>query len=101
MVSYSTWFIFELIGLGAAPHLSEPQAFKIVSLQIMIEKTSTFRRIFHKNFHHIQVFDVRYEWQSGSGTFLPLSASAKICRFHIPGYNIQMLHFTPEKHRKG
>ena len=70
----ATLFIFELIGVGAAPDLSEPQAFKNVSLQMMTDKTFTFRRIFHKNLHHIQVFDARYEWQSGSGsgTLLPL-----------------------------
>ena len=45
---------------------------------MMIDKTSTFRCIFHKNLHHIQVFDVRYEWQSGSGSgnLLPLPAFA-------------------------
>ena len=68
----AAWFIFELKGVGAAPDLNEPQACKNVSLQMMIDKTFTFRRIFHKNLHHIQVFDVRYEWQSGSGTLLPL-----------------------------
>ena len=71
LVSY-TWFIFELIGVGSAPDLREPQALKNVSLQIMIAKTSNFCRKFHKNLHHIHVFDVRYEWQSGSGTLLPL-----------------------------
>ena len=112
----ATWFIFELIGMGAAPDLSEPQAFKNVSLQMMMEKTFTFRSIFHKNLHRIQVFDVRYEWQSGSrsGTLLPLpaSTSTQICRFHhfrfqlsLPHPWLQhyqnMLHFTLEKHRKG
>ena len=55
------WFIF---GEGAAHDLSEPQAFKNVSLQMMIDKTYTFRRIFHKNLHRIRVFDVRYEWSN-------------------------------------
>ena len=54
----ATWFIIELIGVGAAPDLSDPQAFKNVSLQMMIDKTFTFRRIFHKNLHHNQGFDV-------------------------------------------
>ena len=44
----ATCFIFKLKGVGAAPDLSEPQAFKNVSLQMMIDKTFTFRRIFHK-----------------------------------------------------
>ena len=79
------------------PDLSEPQAFKIVPLQMMVDKTFTFGRIFHKNLLHIQAFGVRYKWQSGSGTLLPLPASAsaftKIFRFHrfcfhIPGYKL-------------
>ena len=72
----ATWFIFELIGVGAAPNLSELQAFKNASLQMKIDEISTLRRIFHKNLHHIQVFDVRYEWRNGSGNLLPLPASA-------------------------
>ena len=75
MSRLATWFIFELIGVGAAPDLSEPQAFKNVSLLLMIDKTFTFHRKFHKNLHHIQVFDVRYEWQSGSGSGIFFTAS--------------------------
>ena len=44
-----TWFIFNLMGVGAAPDLSEPQAFKNVSLQRMIDQTFIFRCIFKKN----------------------------------------------------
>ena len=47
--------MFELIGVRTAPDLSEPQAFKNVSLQVMIDKTPTFRRMFYKDLHHIQV----------------------------------------------
>ena len=57
----ATWFIFELMGVGAAPDLSEPQAFKNVSLQMMIDQTFTCCRTLHKKLHHIQVFDVQYE----------------------------------------
>ena len=53
----ATWFIFELIRVGAAPDLSEPQAFKNVSLQV-IDKTFIFRRIFYKKLHHNEGFDV-------------------------------------------
>ena len=100
----ATWLTFELIGVGAAPELSEPQAFKNVSLQMMVDKTSTFCHIFYKKLHHNQIFDVRYDWQSGnvSDTLLPLPASAftKICRFHrfqlhIPGYNITKCCILP------
>ena len=62
MGGLAIWFIFELIGVGAAPDLSETQAFKNVSLQMMIDKTFTYGRIFCKKLHHIQVLDVRYEW---------------------------------------
>ena len=48
----ATWFIFELIGVGAAPD-RRPQAFKNVSLLIMIDQTFTFRRQFFKKLHHI------------------------------------------------
>ena len=52
----ATWFICDMIEMGTAPHLNELQAFKNVSLEMMInKKTSTFRRIFHKNLQHIQV----------------------------------------------
>ena len=33
------WFIVELIGVGAAPDLREPQALKNVFLRMMIDKT--------------------------------------------------------------
>ena len=78
----ATWFIFELIGVEAPPDLNEPQAFKNVPLQMMIDKTSTFRCTIHKNLHHIQVFDVRYEWQGGSGSGYPFTTSTKIFRFN-------------------
>ena len=58
MSRLATWFIFNLIGVGAALDLSEPQASKNISLQMMINKTFTFCHIFHKKLHHIQVFDV-------------------------------------------
>ena len=45
----ATLFIFELVGVGATPNLSEPQAFKNVSSQKMIDQTLTFRRIFKQN----------------------------------------------------
>ena len=46
--------------VGAASDLNEPQVFKNVSLQMMIDLTFTFRRIFFKKLHHIQVltFDI-------------------------------------------
>ena len=46
--------MFELIKVGAAPNLSEAQAFKNFALQMMIDQTFTFRRFFFKS-HHIQV----------------------------------------------
>ena len=58
MSRLATWFIFNLIGVGAALDLSEPQAFENISLQMMIDKTFTFCPIFHKKLYHIQVFDV-------------------------------------------
>ena len=54
----ATWFIVKLIEVGAATDLTEPQAFKNVCLQMMIDKTFTFCRIFYKKLHHNQVFDV-------------------------------------------
>ena len=75
-VSYM--FIFELIGVGAIPDLSEPQTFKNVFLQMMIDKTFTFRHIFHKKLHHIHVFDVRYEWSK----WKRYSFTASSFRFH-------------------
>ena len=40
------WFIFQLTGEGAAPYLSEPRAFKNVSLRMMIDQAFIFRGIF-------------------------------------------------------
>ena len=44
----ATWFIFKLIGVGGCPDLNKPQAFKNVSLQMMIDETFTFCPIFQK-----------------------------------------------------
>ena len=49
----ASWFIFDLIGVGAVSDLNEPQAFKKVSMQMMIDQTFTFCRIFYKKLHHI------------------------------------------------
>ena len=57
----ATWFIFELLGVGAAPNLTEPQAFENVSLQMIAIEHLLFV-VCYKKLHHIQVFDVRYEW---------------------------------------
>ena len=65
-------------------NLSEPQVFKNVSLQMMIDETFTFYCIFHKKLHHIQVFDVRYEWPKRKRYPFTTSASPKICRFQLP-----------------
>ena len=43
---------------------------------MMIDKTFTFRRLFYKKLHYIQVFDFDMNGQSGSGTLLQLPASA-------------------------
>ena len=55
----ATWFILELI--RAAPDLSEPQAFKNVSLQMTINQTFTFVVYFIKKLHHNHIFDDRYK----------------------------------------
>ena len=52
--------MFKLIWVGAAPNLSEPQAIKYVSLQMMIDETFTFYCIFHEVLHYILGFDVCY-----------------------------------------
>ena len=83
--------------MRAAPDLSEPQAFKIFSLHVMVYRTATFRQIFYKKLNQIQVFDLDISGQSGSDTFLPLPASAftKNCRFHIPGTCLSRQRFCP------
>ena len=45
----ATWFVFALIGVGAAPDLSKPKIFKNASLQMMIDPTFTFRHMFLNN----------------------------------------------------
>ena len=94
MSRLASWFTFELTGVGAVPDLRELQAFKKASLQMMIDKIFTFRRIFHKDLHHIQVFDVRYEWQSesGSGTLLPFPR--KICCSTASAFTSLLAAFT-------
>ena len=49
MSCLATWFIVEFIGVGAAPDQSDPQAFKNVPLQTMIDQTFTFRPLFVEN----------------------------------------------------
>ena len=58
----ATWFIFELIGVGAASDLSEPQVFISVSLQMMTDQTFTLRRIFYKKNCNTFKFNAQYEW---------------------------------------
>ena len=73
----SAWFIFELTRVGAVPDLSEPQAFKNVSLQMMIIKHPLFVVYFLLIAPHSS-FDVRYEklkWKR-----YPFTASS--LRFH-------------------
>ena len=74
MSPLTTWFIFELIGMGAAPDLREPQAFKSVALKMMIGQTIIFRGIVFKKLHLVQVlmFDVQGQSGNGSNTHLPL-----------------------------
>ena len=82
----ATWFIFELIGVGAAAVLTEPQAFQNVALQMMINQTFTFRRIFHKKLHHIHVFDVRYSTVATAGqggAVPPLTAACAPLHFGL------------------
>ena len=77
----ATRIIFELTGVGAAPDLSKPQAFKNVSLQLIIDQTFTFRRIFFERLHHIQLLAFDTKGQIGRGTFLPLPVSASTSLF--------------------
>ena len=92
--------------MRAAPDLSEPQAFKIFSLHVMVYRTATFRQIFYKKLNQIQVFDFDINGQSGSDTFLPLPASEKLpiftknCRFHIPGTCLSRQRFCPANDTK-
>ena len=44
------WLILEFIGVGTAPDVCEPHAFKNVYLQMMINQTFIFRRKFYKRF---------------------------------------------------
>ena len=58
----ATRFIFELIGVGAAPDLSEPQALKNVFLQMIINR----KNIYFSSYNFLKIaphsrFDVRYE----------------------------------------
>ena len=58
---------------GGFPNLSDPQAFKTVSLQMMVYGTSTFRRIFYKNCTTFKFLMLDMNGESGSFTLLPLS----------------------------
>ena len=65
--------------MGSFQDLSEPQAFKNVSLQMMIDKIFYFRRIFFEKLHHSQVltFDMNGQSGSGSKSLLPLPLPRK------------------------
>ena len=53
LMTIATWIIFELVGVGAAQDLIEPQTLKNVSLLMMINQTFTFRCTFCKKWHHV------------------------------------------------
>ena len=81
----ATWSIFELIGIGAVSDLSEPQALKNVSWQMMINKHLVFVLYFTKycTTSKFLVFDMNA--QSGGGTLLslPTFSYTKICCFQL------------------
>ena len=66
--------IFELIWMGAAPDLSEPQTFKIFSLQVIVYRTFTFCDKFYKKLYRTQHFDVQYTWPKWK--WCPFTASS-------------------------
>ena len=70
----ATWFIIELVGVGADPNLSEPQAFKTVFFLhvILWIKHSLFVVYFTKNCTTFKFSTFDMNGQSGSGTLLPL-----------------------------
>ena len=57
------WFIFELKGVESFPDLSVPHALKNVSLQMMVDQTFTFPRIFCLKIAPHSSFEVRYKWR--------------------------------------
>ena len=71
-----TLIILKMRG-GSCQDLSEPQAFKTVSLQVMIDQTFTFRRTLKKNCTTFK-FDVQYEWPKRKR----YSFTASSFRFH-------------------
>ena len=88
---------------GGCLDLSEPQAFKSVSLQMIIDKTFTFYLIFYQKLHHIQDFDVQYEWLKWKRKWYLCTASS--FRFQLPlshpyykrGSGRQFLQFLAKK----
>ena len=72
--------------MGAAPDLSEPQASNNVSLQMMIDQTFTFCRMFLKKLHHLKILTFDMSGQSGSGSGTLFAASS--FRFYILGLNL-------------
>ena len=75
MSRLAVWFIFELIGVGAASDPSEPQALKNFSLSMMIDQWFCFYQIFNKNLPHSSVW--RSIWM----------AKVEV----VPFYNLQLL----------
>ena len=79
----ATWFIFELIVMGTAPDLSEPQAQKRF-LANNDQQSFTFRCIVFKKLHHIQVLTFDMNGQSGGESnsllLLPASASTSLVK---------------------
>ena len=74
----AAWFIFELIMVGAAPDLSEPQTFKIFLCKWWSIEHSLFIAHFTKNCTTFKflTLDMTDQSGSGSGTLSLLPASA-------------------------
>ena len=100
------WFIFELVGVGDASDLSEPQVFK--NSQRMIDKTSTFVVYFTKTCTTFKflTLDMNGKVEAEVVSFyrfqLPLpqklaASTASSFRFHIPGYNNAKCCILPYK----
>ena len=55
----ATWFIFELIGVGAVPDLSETQAFKVFSTSLLLSKSWMVQFLKTKNKTILLVCSIR------------------------------------------
>ena len=111
----AAWFIFKLVGVGAAPDLCEPQVFKMFLCKWWAVRLSLLVIYFTKNCTTPKFLTFNMNGQSGSATLLPFPASASLGATRgrakrvsalllaksLQTFNLKIYVFKPKRRLKG